>query len=317
MLRLGDDLVLDIEEFQYTGRHTFITAATGNGKTCAGFVLIEEDLAAGRHVVVIDPEGHYGAYGTVAAGPDALEAYLSNGVGEALVYQTDDPGLYVDVAQELFRLADEAAKGGGPLRVTFHVDEAPLFTPNERFARSEASPTALSSELAQRGRSRGIWTTWLAQRPPWIHPNVRNSCSLYIVGRLVTPGDWRAVAPMLKDWGVRAEDLTILRPGQFYVATATELDLITFRPPAKGRYRPLIYEPRLAENDSSGSADLLAWYEEVAALPDEVIYTLVGEDDLLSVLCALADVDADVEAEARLLLKNVLRDRQRPKPNRK
>lgn len=186
-------------------------------------VLAEEMSLSGLPFVVLDPMGVYwglrsssdgataglpvivlgGSHGDMPLDPAGGRAIarwvLANRVPAVLDlsdFRRADQRLFVgDFAEELFESCED------PLHVI--VDEADLFIPQKPLPEDKRCLAAFE-DIVRRGRSRGLGTTVVTQRPAVINKDILTQIGTLVVLRMTGPQDLDAI----KDWVRSHGDLT-------------------------------------------------------------------------------------------------------------
>jgi uncharacterized protein len=218
-LWLGGDLSLPLDAVTETFA---ILAKRGSGKTYTAAVMVEEMIAAGLPVVVIDPVGVWwglrsSANGTadglpvVIFGGDHADLPLQEGTGgliaDALIEQRfpaviDLSGFSKSAARRF--MTDFAERLYQRNRTPLHLvlDEADSFAP-QRAAAEGARLLGAIEDLVRRGRARGIGVTLITQRPAVLHKDVLTQAEVLIALRMTGPRDVAAIDEWVR---LHAED---------------------------------------------------------------------------------------------------------------
>ncbi|WP_230946878.1 helicase HerA domain-containing protein [Burkholderia stagnalis] len=163
-----------------------VLGATGSGKSSYVKGLMER--AKPRRLIVFDPDGEWGAFGTVVRRVgDVLEGFKASHPASpcrAVFVPSPDPAVAVKQFDAICRIAFAAE------RLTFIVDELKSVTTPSR------SPTGWGM-LTGRGRKRGIVIYGLSQRPASIDKDFIGNCNFVRTGRLTYENDVKAVAKAL------------------------------------------------------------------------------------------------------------------------
>jgi DNA helicase HerA-like ATPase len=173
-----------------------VLGASGSGKSSYVKRLMER--AKPRRLIVFDPEGEWGGFGTQTSNvADVLAGFRAAGAdGACRVVFVPSPVPEIAVRQfdAVCRIAFHAE------RLTFIVDELKSVTSPSR------SPVGWGM-LTGRGRKRGIVMYGLSQRPASIDKDFLGNCNYVRAGRLTYIEDQRAVARVL---GVKESDIGAL-----------------------------------------------------------------------------------------------------------
>jgi hypothetical protein len=289
VLDASGDIVLSAPEI--STESVGILARKGAGKTYLGMVLAEEFLASTYDIpfVVLDPMGVWwgllaNADGTPlsgrlvamggARGHYPLDSRSGRSIAEVVVearpmsflfdmsgFEREEQQRFCkDLAAGLFRTNKE------PLHV--FVDEADIFAP-QRLEKSRFQKQSLTEidNLVRRGRTRGLGTTLITQRPAVISKNTLTQVGAMFFLQTSAPHDLNAIDTWLHDqFGLdvrqqcRAE-LPALGKGQaFYMRGGEQYRLCKFTVRAKrtfdSSYTPSVKDkPRVAETCQLADSD--------------------------------------------------------------
>lgn len=208
-LRIGP--TLELPESAVT--ETFaILAKRGSGKTYTAKVMVEEMLAAGLPVAVVDPlgvwwglrssaDGKSAGYPVVIFGGDHADVPIEQTAGaliadvivdERIPAVLDLSGLsksaqrrfMTDFAERLY------LRNRNPLHLV--IDEADAYAP-QRTSADGARLLGAMEDLARRGRARGIGMTMITQRPAVLNKDLLTQAEVLIVLRMTGPRDVAAI----------------------------------------------------------------------------------------------------------------------------
>lgn len=230
------------------GQHIAILGKTGSGKTTTAKLAVEQVVANGDRVCVLDPiksdwwglissaDGKHaglpfhilgGPRGHVplhdAAGKAIAEVVAAGSLPLSIIDMADfRPGgqakFFVDFAGALLR------RMRGVLYLV--LEEAHLFAPKERSGIGEENMAIhWSKMLATAGRSKGIRLIVLTQRTQALHNALLGSCDSMIAHRLTAPADQEPVVKWLKantDTATAvqvAESLSSLKTGEGWLCS--------------------------------------------------------------------------------------------------
>jgi DNA-binding response OmpR family regulator len=192
-----------------------IFGISGSGKTYTASVMVEEMLAAGAHVVVLDPLGVW--WGLRAAVSDAAESkplpiYILGGdhadlpltaqMGAAVASLIVEERLSVVLDLSAMEQEAQAAFAADFARVLYQqsreplhliIDEADIFAPETPGSTSEWTCRRAIDTIVRRGRVRGLGVTLLSQRPAVVAKNVLTQTGTLIVHRIASPQDQKAI----------------------------------------------------------------------------------------------------------------------------
>jgi uncharacterized protein len=212
---------------EFTGRRTAVFGISGSGKSNTATVLVEQLLKAGEQVVMIDPKGEGWGLLSLASGkpsnlpvivfgePNGHIESLSESHGPRLADFVVESGRSVVlsllgfesdqserrfVATFLRQLYRRKSRQGQPTRTLVVIDEAHLFVPEN--VRGDAAELAGAVQrIVRQGRSFGIGTLLIDQRPQDVSKRVVTQCDTLICHQLTHKTDRDA----LRDWvrGVR------------------------------------------------------------------------------------------------------------------
>lgn len=187
-----------------------IVGRRGSGKTYTAAVCVEELLGIGAQVVVIDPLdvwwGLRSGFPIVIFGGDHADLPLRETDGKTIadavvehrfscvlsvshLSRNKQKAFVGDFAERLFHRKHETA-----LRTPLHlaVDEADEFAPQRPMPGEQRMLGAMEA-LVRRGRSRGIGTTLISQRPAVLNKDVLTQTELMIAHQLTGPHDKKQV----------------------------------------------------------------------------------------------------------------------------
>ncbi|HKT21511.1 MAG TPA: DUF87 domain-containing protein [Nitrososphaerales archaeon] len=206
-----------------TGR-TCIIGASGSGKSYTVGVLCEELCKANVPFALIDTEGEYSSLKQkfdlvwVADEEQADHRWGSFSVKDLADQAPTAAPLILDVSEltnngravigefltELYKVIDSRRT---PYLII--VEEADKFIPQN----GDSMP--IFSEIARRGRKRGLGLILCTQRPSLVEKDVLSQCGNQFIGRLEIRNDLAAVAQFFP--GDTPRQLTTMEPGEFYI----------------------------------------------------------------------------------------------------
>lgn len=207
--------------------HTAFLGKTGSGKSNAAKVIVEEQLAAGERVCIIDPTGAWwglrlnpdgspSPYQVVIFGGLHADVQIGGDHGAAVadVVATSSTPAIIDTRQmtvgERTRFFTDFAetllrKNHGPLNLV--IDEAHIFAPQGTRAADPQSGKMLhaANNLVSLGRSSGLRISLISQRPAKLHKDSLTQVETMIALRVIHPLDRGAVEAWVKEWAEKAQ----------------------------------------------------------------------------------------------------------------
>jgi hypothetical protein len=245
-LKIADGLALPAE---IAGRRTAVFGISGSGKSNTAAVLAEQLIGAGEQVVMVDPKGEAWGLLSLANGkPSNLPAIIfgePNGHIEALS-ETHGPRLadfVVDtgrsvalsllgfesdqserrfVATFLRQLYRRKSRQPHPTRTLVILDEAHLFVP-ENVRGDGAELSGAVQRIVRQGRSFGIGTLLVDQRPQDVAKRVITQCDTLVCHQLVHNTDRTALSDWVRGYDTDGrgktflETVATLEPGEAWV----------------------------------------------------------------------------------------------------
>lgn len=327
-------------------QHMAVLGKTGSGKTSTAKLAIEEAVAGGARVCILDPiksdwwgltssrDGRKaglpfhilgGPHGHVplhsSAGKAVAEVVANGSLPLSIIDMADfEPGgphrFFVDFAPTLLR------KMRGVVYLV--LEEAHLFAPKERSGIGQENLAIhWAKTLATAGRSKGIRLVLVTQRTQALHNALLGSCDTVIAHRLTAPADQDPVVKWLKANTSKdvleqvAGSLSSLKTGEGWICAG------------EARLFERVHFPRIATYDNTatpmGQGETHA--VTTAAVDAEQLRTLIGEaveqakqDDPRELRKQLADLRKQLAAppppsqparpEVRTVEKFVLKDGQ-------
>lgn len=276
-------------------QHIAVLGKTGSGKTSTAKLAIEQVVADGSRVCILDPikSDWWGLTSSVDGKRPGLPFQILGG-----------PHKHVEIGDMAGKtIADLVAKGALPLSIvdmaefrpgglsTFFTDfaevllrkmrgvlylvleEAHLFAPKERSGiGNENMAIHWAKMLATAGRSKGIRLVLVTQRTQSLHNALLGSCDTMIAHRLTAPADQKPVNDWLKanvEASVArkvADSLSSLPTGTGWLCSgeAQLFEKIAF--------------PRIAtfDNTATPTGDMTEWKVATAAVDVEALRALIG-----------------------------------------
>lgn len=298
-------------------QHMAVLGKTGAGKSHTARFAIEQAVASGARVCVLDPiksdwwgltssaagtqaglpfhilggpHGHVPLHSS--AGKAIAEVVASGALPLSIVDMADfEPGgssrFFVDFAQTLLR------KMRGVVYLV--LEEAHLFAPKERSGIGQENLAIhWAKTLATAGRSKGIRLVLVTQRTQALHNALLGSCDTVIAHRLTAPADQAPVVSWLKANTSKSvleqvsSSLSSLKTGEGWIC-AGEAKLFS-----------RVHFPRIATYDNTATPTGTGTAREIttAAVDAEQLRTLIGhaveqakQDDPKELRKALAEKD--------------------------
>lgn len=245
-IELSPSVKLPVE---IAGRRTAVFGISGSGKSNTATVLVEQLLAAGEQVVMVDPKGEgWGLLSLANGKPSNLDIVAfgePNGHIETLA-ETHGPrladfvvetgrsvilsllGFESDqserrfVASFLRQLYRRKSREGSPSRTLVVLEEAHLFVP-EHATGDKTELAGAVQRIVRQGRSCGIGTLLVDQRPQDVSKRVVTQCDTLICHQLSHNLDRKALAEWVQgfDTGGRGklflDSLASLKPGEAWI----------------------------------------------------------------------------------------------------
>jgi hypothetical protein len=284
---------------EVTAQHLGIVGRTGAGKTYTAKGLVEQLLAAGRRVVVLDPTGAWWGLRSRADGTAGFPLPVIGGEhgnvpvqvehAERLAGWLTEAGkprsAVVDLSEMLIGerhrfvevFADALYRHNrAPLHLI--IDEADEFCPQNPLPETRRMLHHVD-RIVRRGRIRGFRVMLITQRPAVLHKNVLTQINALVALRLTAPQDRKAIEAWVegqadaKKGREVLDTLARLQRGEGWV-WAPELDVlerVTFPPietydsSRSPEHGDELVEPAAADVDLAGLKELLA--DEEPATP--------------------------------------------------
>ena len=206
-----------------TGR-TAVIGSSGSGKSYAVGVLCEELCKQRVPFAIIDVEGEYAGlkekYDAIRLGEDkeADLHWFNTDLARLASQAPDIAPLILDVSE-----AQDAREKISVLLTAIYIEVSRRRTPYtiiveeaDRFFPQKGEALPIFSEIARRGRKRGVGLVLCTQRPALVDKSVLSQCSNQLLGKLNIKNDLQAVAQFFQGQEVPAKRLTTATPGEFY-----------------------------------------------------------------------------------------------------
>lgn len=226
-LHLADDMTLPVDAVTQV---LAILAKRGAGKTHTSAVLVEEMVAVGAQVVILDPVGVWwglrtnttgdapglpfavfgGSHGDLPLDPTMGAAAADLAVDEHVLLVFDLSSFDSKADQNRF-VTDFTGRLYHRNRQPLHLvlEEADEFAP-ERGLPGERQMLGSVQRLVRRGRSRGIGVTLISQRSAAVSKGVLTQADVLIMLRTTAPHDQRAIGEWIQAKGVSEQRESVL-----------------------------------------------------------------------------------------------------------
>ena len=235
-VRLSKGLILDLRSPRALadGLRAYISGESGRGKSSATALVIEQVLAKGSQVVVLDPHGEFG--GLEDINPSAIRKLGYEGaqatqesVEECLSIIKDGSSLLIDLShwalmpkeRDAFALA--FIKGLFQLRVRepkftiLVLEEASNFAPQSQMSNQMENVLVVVTVLTE-GRKHGLGVLVTSQQPSLVDSRVIKGCNLRLLMRISDFGDWKKLRSYVPaELGVTFESLREFESGEAVV----------------------------------------------------------------------------------------------------
>lgn len=237
-VRLSRATVFDLrsESILSDGVRLLIAGESGSGKSNAAALIMEQVIAAGGQVVLLDPHAEYGnlwgvdparvvrvGYGGISVSQESTE--------ECVDIVRKGQSLLLDLSHWMLEPRDLSTfvlafvKGVYKLRVDepqftlLVIEEAQLFIPQLQMS-GQAENVQVFIGVMTGGRKFGLETMLLTQRASLVDSNAIGSCNIRIFLRTSEVRDWKRIRQYIPEsLGLTYDDMKNLRSGEAVVLT--------------------------------------------------------------------------------------------------
>jgi len=236
-----DGLRLEWKDFQEEGMRIEIFGQSGTGKSHAVKVILEEFVKYAIPFFVIDPEGEYVSFKQIAptliVGGKFADIPLNKRIFKQIIELLflENFSIVFDISELIGIEKREEIAAAIQKQIfdystryrklfVFVIDETKLIAPQYKKLESNF----IASDIAQRGRKRGIIPIFSMQRPSEVDKSVITQCNIHFMGKLQFPTDLNYVKDLLRDAQISMEDIKQLTR-EFYFWTGGTAKKIKFR----------------------------------------------------------------------------------------
>jgi len=240
-LKICDQFTLDWEDFKQEGLRIAIFGQSGSGKSHAVKIFLEEFIKINLPYVIIDPEGEYISFKEISpvliVGGKFADIPLEKNIIDNLLefLFTNHINIIFDISEVIgfekralisTQIQKSIFKMSSKFRELFVyvVDEAKLIAPQMK--KSESNEIA--SDIAQRGRKRGILPIFSMQRPSEVDKSVITQCNVHLLGKIQFPTDLNYIKNIRQDHHISTEEIKGLTQ-EFYLLFKNYSHKIKFR----------------------------------------------------------------------------------------
>lgn len=236
------------------GKRSAVFGISGSGKSNTATLILEQGLRAGEQVIYIDVKGEaYGLLSKADGSPSNLDILIFGGShghipqidenqAEKLADFAVDSGRSIALSLQdmpsdeaerrlvtrfLQRLYRRKSQHKQKTRTLVVIEEAHLFVPESQGGGQKgdrANMVSAVQRIARQGRSAGLGTMIVDQRPQDVSKRVISQCDLIICHQLIHNLDRKALADWLNSLALDQEkvkeflaSLSSLRPGEAWV----------------------------------------------------------------------------------------------------
>ena len=238
MLDTENKVKIDSEVF---GQKTWVIGTTGSGKSYTARVLIEEGIKLGNAFIVFDPQGAYNNLPNFlyvkaedVKNVKSLALLLSQTHKNTVINMQGSTVEEKNAFMKLF--VTEYKKNIKKGIQTIVIDEAHNFIPEGQ----QTTSKNVVMSLFQESRSDGLGIIAISQRPARVDKTSLGQGTNYLLGRVTSSQDKKALANYLDD-PKTVEQFKKFKDGKFYIM-------------GMGQDDEVIVQIRKAETEHSGSA---------------------------------------------------------------
>ena len=205
-----------------TGR-TCVLGSSGSGKSYAVGVICEELCRNDIPFAIVDTEGeHTGLkekFEAIWVGEEKDSDYLWGNLDlRDLAKQAPDIAPLILDVSDLSDAREKVASFLDALYETLTERRTPylvIIEEADKFVPQYGQRIPILSEVARRGRKRGLGMMICSQRPSLVDKNVLSQCGNQLIGKLIIQNDLQSVSQFFPGKGLPKE-LTNLKAGQFF-----------------------------------------------------------------------------------------------------
>lgn len=245
ILDIGPNCKIDISKYQEDGLRIFITGQSGSGKSYLAKVIVEELADLKLPIVIIDPEGEYGAfsdnYSTIIVGGGYADLSLDSfnmEIAEKILNYLYSPDFQMIIFDTSEKFTSEQSKIHSVIleavfnQATVKKNPTVLVTEEAHIIAPQTGGSSrsldLAIDIAKRGRKRGLHSIWVTQRPADVNKQVISQCNIRFFGRHQEPADINALKIYTKNLNIDERELMSLNK-EFFLYTRGETRRIEAR----------------------------------------------------------------------------------------
>ncbi len=274
---------IDLTDYATTGLKVVAIGPSGNGKTNAGLLVVEQLAKQGWVSVLIDPEGELESlYGQAVADPDDLRAKLIARKLPILVVSAKTATAFIPYGRVILEVAEEHRKP-----VLVFIDEGQLFSASKKSKGDIGDAVDIINQFAERGRKRALDLFVTALRYTGsLHRTLFANKNLTLVGAQEDPTAWAALAPQFKSSKIEYGDLNALAPGEFFCFSRRGVEKVRM-PMADALMK---VAPKAKPVKRALPASFSQWDRAMRAIPTERLGAFT--DPVVSLLGSVAGLSA-------------------------